>query len=197
MSEVNTEDLKNLRKMSGAGMLDCKKALIEAKGDIETAVESLRKKGLAKAVRRLDKETGAGRVFSYIHGEGNIGVLLQLHCETDFVARNEEFAKLGHELSMQVAASNPLAISPSELDPELIEKEKSVYREQLLKEGKKEEMIEKITEGKVKKFYSEVCLSHQTYIRDNTKTIDTLLKEHIAKFGENITISRFSRYQVG
>ncbi len=196
MSEVNTEDLKNLRKMSGAGMLDCKKALIEAKGNIEAAVESLRKKGLAKAVRRLDKETGAGRVFSYIHGEGNIGVLLQLHCETDFVARNEEFAKLGHELSMQVAACNPLSISPSELDPELIEKEKSVYREQLLKEGKKEEMIEKITEGKVKKFYSEVCLNHQTYIRDNTKTIDSLLKEHIAKFGENITISRFSRYQV-
>ena len=197
MKEVNTEDLKKLRKMSGAGMLDCKKALLEAKGDIETAVESLRKKGLAKAVRRLDKETGEGKIFSYIHGEGNIGVLLQLHCETDFVARNEDFARLGRELSMQVAACDPLAVSPKELSPELIEKEKSVYREQLLKEGKKEGMIEKIIEGKVKKFYSEVCLNNQTYIRDNTKTIDVLLKEYIAKFGENITISRFSRYQVG
>ena len=189
--------IKRVRSMSGAGMMDCKKALIESKGDVEKAVEALRQKGLAKADKRVGRETAVGRVFSYIHGEGNIGVLLQLNCETDFVARNEDFAILGHDLCLQVAAANPLVVSDSDLDPTLISREEDIIREQLAKEGKKNDMIEKILPGKIKKFCSEVCLQEQSYIKDTGISVNDLLKQSIAKFGENITVARFDRYQVG
>ncbi len=190
------EDIKKLRELSGAGMMECKNALIESKDDIEKAMEALRKKGIVKATKRLDRETAVGRVFSYIHGTGNIGVLLQLNCETDFVARNEDFAKLGFDLSMQIAAANPIAIRSSELSPSVVEKEREIMKEQLLKEGKKPEVMEKIIEGKINKFYSEVCLEEQDFIKDSQIKIQDLIKQYIAKFGENITIARFQRYQV-
>lgn len=189
-------DIKKLRELSGAGMMDCKKALTENNGNIEKSVDFLRKKGLLKANKRMGRETAVGRVFSYIHGPGNIGVLLQLNCETDFVARNEEFRALGHELSMQIAATNPMAIKAEELDKETVEKEKSMYAEQLKKEAKKADVVKKIIEGKIKKFYSEVCLEEQAYIKDEKISISQFIKQYISKFGENITIARFERYQV-
>lgn len=194
--DIKTEDIKKLRELCGAGMMDCKKALIENKGDIEKSVDFLRKKGLIKAGKRMGRETAVGRVFSYIHGVGNIGVLLQLNCETDFVARNEDFAALGRELSMQVAAANPIAIKVEDLDKETVEKEKAIYAEQLKKEGKKADIAKKIIEGKLKKFYSEVCLEEQAHIKDEKLVIADLIKQYISKFGENISIARFERYQV-
>ncbi len=197
MSAPSTEDIKKIRELSGAGMMDCKKALVENKNDIDKAVNFLREKGLAKANKRMGHDVGVGRVFSYVHGHGNIGVLLQLNCETDFVARNDEFAYLGEELSMQVAATSPLTIKSSEIDKETLEKEKSIYKAQLIRENKKEETIPKIIEGKIKKFYTEVCLEEQFYFRDLNIKIGDLVKQYIAKFGENIAIVRFERYQVG
>ncbi len=195
-TKVSSADIKKLRKLSGAGMMDCKKALIEVDGNADKAVELLRKRGLLKAAKRMERQTGLGRIFSYIHGEGSIGVLLQLNCETDFVARNEEFAHLGHNLSLQVAASNPLAVKIEDIAPEIVEKERSILRAQLEQEGKKGEMLEKILEGKLKKFYTEICLQEQAYIKDPAVKIDELVREYISKFGENITIARFMRYQI-
>ncbi len=197
MAEVTSETIKQLREISGAGMMDCKKALEETGADIEKAAEMLRKKGLAKAAKRMDRDTAVGRVFSYIHAGGSIGVLIQLNCETDFVAKNDEFEGLGKDIAMQIAAANPLALRAEELDPALVEKEKDILKEQLLKEGKKPEQIEKILEGKIKKYYSDVCLLEQAYIKDPKQTIQDLIKNYISKFGENITVARFSRYQVG
>ncbi len=197
MADVSTDDIKKLREMSGAGMMDCKKALVETKGDLEKAAESLRKKGLAKAVKRMDRDTAVGRVFSYIHAGGSIGVLVQINCETDFVAKNDDFETLGKDIAMQIAAANPLALTSDELPQEELKKEEAVYREQLAKEGKDEKTIEKIIPGKLKKYASEVCLLEQAYIKDPKMTMQDLVKQYIAKFGENITVARFSRYQVG
>lgn len=197
MADVSTDDIKKLREMSGAGMMDCKKALVETKGDLEKAAESLRKKGLAKAVKRMDRDTAVGRVFSYIHAGGSIGVLVQINCETDFVAKNDDFETLGKDIAMQIAAANPLALTSDELPREELKKEEAVYREQLAKEGKDEKTIEKIIPGKLKKYASEVCLLEQAYIKDPKMTMQDLVKQYIAKFGENITVARFSRYQVG
>lgn len=195
--EVKTEDIKTLREMTGAGMMDCKKAIIESKGNLEKAAEELRKKGLAKAAKKMDRDTAQGRVISYIHGEGTIGVLVQLNCETDFVSRGPEFEALGRDIAMHIAAMSPAAIREEDLDPELIEKEKVIVREQLKNEGKKDEQIEKILPGKIKKFISDMCLLHQPFVKEPKKTIDDLIKESIARFGENITIARFTRYQIG
>ncbi len=197
MAEVKPDDIKRLREMTGAGMMDCKSALAETGGDLEKASEALRKKGLAKAAKRMDRDTGVGRVFSYIHGEGKIGVLLQLNCETDFVAKNDEFEQLGKDLCMQVAAVNPLAVRVEDLDPKVIEKETEVFRGQLLEEKKKPEQIEKILPGKIKKFQSEVCLLEQAFIKDPKQTVADLVKSFIGKFGENITVARFTRYEAG
>lgn len=193
---VSTDDIKKLREVSGAGMMDCKKALADTGGDIEKAAEQLRKKGLVKAAKRMDRETAVGRIVSYIHGGGSIGVLLQLNCETDFVAKNEEFEALGRDLCMQIAAANPLALLPEELDSDTVEKEKAIHREQLEKEGKKGDVIEKILPGKLNKFYSEVCLLKQPWIKDPKVSIEDLIKQYISKFGENITVGRFARYEV-
>lgn len=195
--EITTELIKELREKTNAGMLDCKKALIETNGDIDKAVEYLRKKGLAKAATRGGRETKEGRVISYIHSNGKLGVLLEINCETDFVGKNEAFEELGKEICMHIAASNPLYLNPESVPAEVLEKEKEIIRSQLLEQGKKEEQIEKILPGKLNSFYAEVCLLEQPYIKDNKKTIKELLQEAIAKFGENITIGRFARYQIG
>lgn len=195
--EITTDLIKELREKTGAGMLDCKKALQETDGDMEKAIEYLRKKGLAKAAARGGRETKEGRIISYIHSNGKIGVLLELNCETDFVGKNEAFEELGKEICMHIAASNPLYLNQESVPQEVIEKEKEILRSQLLEQGKKEDQIEKIIPGKLNSFFSEVCLLNQIYIKDNKKTIQELLQEAIAKFGENITIGRFVRYQVG
>ncbi|PJZ69213.1 translation elongation factor Ts [Leptospira perolatii] len=197
MSASTTDLIKELRDRTGAGLMDCKKALAENGNNIEKSMDWLREKGIAKAAKKAGRVTKEGRVVSYIHGDGKIGVLLELNSETDFVARNEAFETLGKEICMQIAAMSPLYVSEEQVPADEIEKEKKVLESQLKEEGKKPEQIEKIVPGKIKKYYSEVCLLNQAFIKDNAKTVDDLIKESISKFGENITIARFSRYQVG
>jgi elongation factor Ts len=194
---ISSELIKDLRERTGAGMMDCKKALEENGGDIEKSVTFLREKGLAKAAKRAGRETGEGKVISYIHGNGKTGVILELNCETDFVANNSEFEAIGKEIALQITAMNPLYVSEESIPQSEIDNEMSIQKSLLEQEGKKPEQIEKILPGKMKKYYEEICLLHQKSIRDNTKTISDILKEGIAKFGENITIRRFARYQVG
>ncbi len=195
--EISTDLIKELRERTGAGMLDCKKALQENGGNIEKSMDFLREKGLAKAAKRGDKETKEGRIVSYIHSNGKIGVLLELNCETDFVAKNESFEELGRELCLQIAASAPLYITKESVPEDIIEKESSILRSQLIEQGKKPEQIDKIIPGKLSSFYTEVCLLEQIHIKDNKKVIREMISEFIAKFGENITIGKFTRYQIG
>lgn len=194
---VDAKLVKKLREITGAGMLDCKKALEETGGDIEAAVELLRKKGIAKAAKKAGRETKEGLIHSYIHAGGRIGVLLELNCETDFVARNELFKELANELAMQIAAMRPKWVKREDVPKEIIEKEGEIAREAALAEGKPEHIAEKIAEGKLEKFFKEVCLLEQPYIKDDKKTIEELVKEYIAKLGENIQIKRFCRYELG
>lgn len=194
---VSSELIKDLRERTGAGMMDCKKALEENGGDIEKSVTYLREKGLAKAAKRAGRETGEGKVISYIHGNGKTGVILELNCETDFVANNADFEAIGKEIALQITAMSPLYVNEESIPQSEIDNEMSIQKALLEKEGKKPDQIEKILPGKMKKYFEEICLVHQKSIRDNTKTIDDILKEGIAKFGENITIRRFARYQVG
>ncbi|MFN3603458.1 MAG: translation elongation factor Ts [Leptonema sp. (in: bacteria)] len=196
MYKPKPEEIKHLRELTGAGMQDCKNALIEFNGDIEKAIEDLRKKGIAKAAKRADRTTRQGIIASYIHHDGRIGSLIELNCETDFVAKNEEFKKLAQELAIQIAAMNPLSISVEDLDPNIVEKEKAIYIEQLKLEKKTEAQIEKILLGKLEKFYSEVCLLKQEFYKDNKIKVEDYIKQHISKFGENIQVSRFARYQI-
>ncbi len=195
--DISTDLIKELRERTGAGMLDCKKALQETEGNMEKAMDFLREKGLAKAAKRGDKETKEGKVISYIHSNGKIGVLLELNCETDFVAKNEAFDELGKEICLQIAASSPLYITKETVPADIIEKESSILKSQLLEQGKKPEQIEKIIPGKLTSFFSEVCLLEQVHIKDNKKVIRELIQEFIAKFGENITVGKFTRYQIG
>ncbi|MCZ8155947.1 MAG: translation elongation factor Ts [Leptospira sp.] len=194
---VSSEQIKDLRERTGAGMMDCKKALEENGGDIDKAVTYLREKGLAKAAKRAGRETGEGKVISYIHGNGKTGVILELNCETDFVANNADFEAIGKEIALQITAMSPLYVSEESIPQSEIDNEMSIQKTLLEKEGKKPDQIEKILPGKMKKYYEEICLLHQKSIRDNTKTINDILQEGIAKFGENITIRRFARFQVG
>ena len=195
--DISADLIKDLRERTGAGMLDCKKALQENGGNIEKAMDFLREKGLAKAAKRGDKETKEGKVISYIHANGKIGVLLELNCETDFVAKNEAFDELGKEICLQIAAANPLYINKESVPAEIIEKESSILKSQLVEQGKKPEQIEKIIPGKLTSFFTEVCLLEQVHIKDNKKVIRELIQEFIAKFGENITVGKFTRYQIG
>jgi elongation factor Ts len=192
-----TELIKELRERTGAGMLDCKKALAENNDNLDKAADYLREKGMAKAAKRVGRETSQGRVIAYIHGAGKVGVLLQLGCETDFVANNEDFEALGKDICMQIAAMAPIYVSEADVPAAEVESESKVLKGQLEQEGKKPEQIEKILPGKLKKFYSEICLMNQAYIKDNAKTIQDVVQEGIAKFGENITVIKFSRFQVG
>lgn len=194
---VDAKLVKTLREMTGAGMLECKSALEEANGDLEAAVEILRKKGVAKAAKKAGRETKEGLIHSYIHAGGRIGVLLELNCETDFVARNELFKELANEIALQIAAMKPQYVKREDVPREVVEKEGEIAREAAMAEGKPAHIAEKIAEGKLEKFYKEVCLYEQPYIKDDKKTIEELIKEYIAKIGENIQVRRFSRFELG
>lgn len=196
MMSVDMEAVKELRARTGAGVLDCRKALAECGGDLEKAVDYLREKGLAKAAKKVGRTAAEGLVFSYIHTNGKIGVLLELNCETDFVARTDEFKKLGHEIAMHIAATNPQYISPEDVPAEDLEREKEIYRKQAMEEGKPAHIVDKIAEGRVNKFYEESCLLEQPYVRDPDKKIKDLVMENIAKIGENIVVRRFTRYAI-
>ena len=197
MAEVTSEMIKELREKTQAGMVDCKKALIETGGDMEKAVDLLRKKGLATAAKKMGTETTEGIIASYIHSNGKIGVIVELRSVTDFVAKNEEFVALAKEIAMQIAATNPLYVSPEQVPADQIEREKDIYKEQMKDSGKPENVIEKIVEGKLTKYYSEVCLLEQEYIKDSSVKIKDLIKQKIAAFGENIEVGKFARFQIG
>jgi elongation factor Ts len=194
---MTTEDIVKLRSQSGAGMLDCKKALDEAGGDLEKAAEILRKKGMAKAAKKsAERDTKEGIVHAYIHANGKVGAMVELLCETDFVARNEVFQELAHDIAMQIAATEPLYLKPEDVPEEVIEKEKSMIRDEMSGESKPADVLDKIVEGKIQKYYSEVCLLKQTYIKDEDKTIEDLINEKIASIGEKIEIGGFSRLAI-
>ncbi len=189
--------ISELRAITNAGIVDCKKALEEAGDDLAKAVEILRKKGIAKASSKGDRATKEGLVSSYIHGEGRIGVLVEVLCETDFVARTEQFKEFVHEVALQISATNPLYLNREAIPPEVIEKEKELAMAEFAGSSKPVEMLEKIAQGKLERYYSEACLLDQAYIKDEDKTIGEYLKETIAKTGENIQVRRFSRYSLG
>lgn len=195
--ELSASLVKDLRARTGAGFMDCKKALEEAKGDIETAVELLRKKGLAELKKRATKITKEGLIDSYVHAGGKIGVLVEVNCETDFVARNEDFKEFVHNIALHIAASNPLYVERDDVPPEVIEKEIEIYKAQGLEERKPLHVIEKIAEGRIEKFYQSVCLLDQPYIKNPDIKIEDYLGEIATKIGENIVIRRFVRYELG
>ena len=195
--KTSSQLVKELREKTGVGIMDCKNALQEADGDINKAIDILRKKGIAKSQKREGRATSEGQIQSYIHMGGKIGVLVEVNCETDFTAKTEDFTSFAKDLSMQIAATNPVAISPEAIPVETLEREKEIYRAQALESGKPENVVEKIIDGKLKKFYSEVCLLEQAYVRDPDKKIQNLLDDLKAKTGENIKIRRFARYQLG
>lgn len=195
--EISVELVKELRQRTGAGVVDCKKALQEAKGNVDAAIDYLRRKGLATAAKKAGRIASDGLVSSYIHAGGKMGVLVEVNCETDFVAKTEDFQAFVKNIAMHVAATNPQYIRREEIPNDVLEKERDIYRTQALEAGKPEKVIDKIVEGKIERFYSEVCLLEQTYIKDSDLTIKELLEAMIARIGENISIRRFSRFQLG
>ncbi len=195
--DIPLEKIKELRQRTGAGILECKTALAETNCDVEQAIELLRKRGIARAEKKLERPTAEGAIDAYIHPGERLGVLIEVNCETDFVARNQEFRKFIHELAMQIAATDPMAISPEDLAPEIIEREKRIYESQLVDLKKPPAVIEKIINGKLEKFYEEVCLLEQPYIKNPEIKVKDYLKEQIGKFGENIKIRRFARFKIG
>ena len=194
---INAKTVKTLRERTGAGMMDCKKALLETNGDLEKAVDHLRKTGVAKAEKKGQRSTKEGLVFSYIHHGGKLGVLLELNCETDFVAKTDGFNDLAHNLAMQIAATNPSSVSRDDMDPAILSREKDIFIDQAKESGKPENIIEKMVEGKVEKFYAESCLIEQQYIKDSERKVSDLLTESVSTLGENIVINRFIRYAIG
>ncbi|HOR85131.1 MAG TPA: translation elongation factor Ts [Bacillota bacterium] len=194
---IKASDVKELRERTGSGMMDCKNALTESNGDMEKAIEILREKGLAAAAKKAGRIASEGIVDSYIHGGGRIGVLIEVNSETDFVAKNEEFKQFVKDMAMQVAASNPLYVKREDVDLHLIEKEKEIYRAQALNEGKPEKIIERMVEGRIEKYYKEICLLEQPFIKDTERTVNDILSSMIAKIGENISIRRFARFERG
>jgi elongation factor Ts len=195
--EVSASVVKELRQKTGAGMMDCKKALAETEGDVRKAIDYLRQKGLAAAAKKADRAAADGAVGAYVHPGGKIGVLVEINCETDFVARTGEFQTLLKDIAMQVAAANPRYIRREDVSPAELDKEKEIYRQQALETGKPEKVIDKIVEGKIDRFYSEVCLLEQSFIKDPDKTISTVINDAIARLGENIQVRRFARYHLG
>lgn len=194
---ISASEIAKLRAQTGAGMLDCKKMLEEANGDFDKAVELLRKRGVAKAAKRAGKIAAEGTVASYIHGGGKVGVLVEVNSETDFVAKNEQFQSLVQDIALHIAASGSKYLTREDVPAEVIAKEKEIYAEQMQNEGKPADIIEKIVGGKLDKFYSEVCLMEQPFIKDEDKTMEQLLTEKTAEIGERITIRRFARYELG
>jgi len=197
VAEITSVMIKELRDKTQAGMMDCKKALVENDGDMEKSIEFLRIKGLASADKKMGRDASEGIIASYIHSNSKIGVLLELKTVTDFVAKNDDFQALARELAMQVAATAPLYIQPEDVPEEVIAKEKEIYKEQMKDSGKPENVLEKIIEGKIQKYFKEVCLLEQEYIKDSGIVIKDLIKDKIATFGENIEVGNFTRYQIG
>jgi elongation factor Ts len=194
---ISASLVKELRERTGAGMMDCKKALAEKDGDIEKAVTYLREKGLAAAAKKAGRIAAEGLIESYIHGVGKIGVLVEVNCETDFVAKTDEFKGLARDIAMQIAAAKPEYVSKDEVPQEALEKEKEILRAQALNEGKPEKIVDKMVVGRIEKYYKDVCLLEQPFIKDTNITIQQLLTEKIAKIGENISVRRFARYELG
>jgi elongation factor Ts len=197
MAEISAQRVKELREKTGAGMMDCKEALAASGGDMTQAVEFLRKKGLATAQKRAGRATSEGTIAAYIHLGGKLGVMVEVNSETDFVAKNEQFQEFAKNIAMHIAASNPLAIRPEEVSAEIVAKEREIYTAQAIETGKPEKVIDKIVEGKLKKFFEDSCLLQQPYVRNPDITVGDLLNDLIAKIGENISIRRFVRFQVG
>jgi len=195
--KITADMVKELRESTGAGMMDCKKALQEADGDMEKSVELLRKKGLAAAAKKAGRIAAEGAVGSYIHAGGKIGVLVEVNCETDFVARTDDFQALIRDIAMHIAAAEPRFVSRDEVTDEVMEAERRIYREQAIESGKPENVVDRIVEGKLGKFYSEAVLLEQPFVKDPDKTIQQLLAEKIAKIGENIQVRRFARFKMG
>jgi elongation factor Ts len=194
---VSADMVKKLREKTGAGMMDCKKALEKSGGDLNKATDYLREQGLTQAAKKASRIAKEGIIYSYIHPGDKLGVLLELNCETDFVARTEDFKLLAKDIAMQIAATNPLVVSRSDLRPELLEKEKEIYRTQAKNEGKPEKIIERIVEGKLEKYFQEVCLLEQPFVKDQDRTVKDRINETLAKLGENITVKRFVRFRLG
>ncbi|NLM70466.1 MAG: translation elongation factor Ts [Synergistaceae bacterium] len=195
--EISAGTVKELRDRTGAGMMDCKNALVENAGDVEKAIDYLREKGLAKAAKKSSRTASDGRIFSYIHTNGKLGALIELNCETDFVAKTDEFQSLGHELCMQVAAAAPQFLVPEDVTSDVLDREREIYRQQALEEGKPAKIVDRIADGKINKFYENNCLMEQAWIRDCDKKIKDVVVEVIAKLGENIVVRRFSRFSIG
>lgn len=194
---ISASDVKSLRERTGAGMMDCKNALSEAGGDVEKAIELLREKGLAAAVKKSGRIAAEGIVESYIHMGGKIGVLLEVNCETDFVAKTPEFKEFVHDIAMHIAAANPLYVSEDEVGEDVIEKEKAILRAQALNEGKPEKIVDKMVEGRIQKYKKEICLLEQPFVKDTDKTIKQMVTDQISRIGENVSIRRFTRYEMG
>jgi elongation factor Ts len=197
MAEIGAKLVKELREKTGAGMMDCKQALTASSGDLVKAVEILRKKGLATAQKRAGRATSEGTIAAYIHMGGKLGVMVEVNSETDFVAKNEQFQEFAKNIAMHIAASNPLGIRAEDVPPEIVAKEREIYAAQAKETGKPEKVIEKIVEGKLKKFYEDSCLLNQAYVRNPDITVGDLLNDLIARIGENVSIKRFVRFQVG
>lgn len=197
MATISAAMVKQLREQTGAGIMDCKEALSECSGDVSKAVDFLRKKGLATAAKRAGRVTTEGIIESYIHMDSKLGVLVEINCETDFVAKNDDFKEFAKNIAMHITATNPVSIRPEDVPKETIEKEKEIYREQVREMGKPEKIVDKIVEGKLKKYFKENCLMNQAYVRDPDITIEDLLNEIVAKIGENIAIKRFARFKIG
>jgi elongation factor Ts len=195
--EISADAIKELRQRTGVGVMDCKKALAESAGNVDEAIDVLRKKGLAKAAKRAGRETAEGLITAYIHPGSKIGVLVDVNCETDFVARTEDFKNLSKEIAMHIAAMNPIAISREDVKTEDIEKEKEILRAEAATSGKPEKVLDKIVEGRLEKFFTEQCLLEQAYIKNPDTTVKDFIYDNIAKLGENITVRRFTRYQLG
>jgi elongation factor Ts len=197
MATIDKKLIQKLREITGLGMMDCKKALVETDGDLEKAVDILRRKGAAVAAKRSDKETAEGIVHSYIHPGSRMGVLLELNCETDFVANTADVKQFAQDLALHIAAMKPLYITPEEVDPKFLEHEKSIIKEQLADSGKPEQILNKIVEGKVNKLYSEICLLEQSFVKNDQQTVKQAIEELIGKTGEKIKVKRFSRFEIG
>ena len=197
MATISAATVKELREKTGAGIMDCKEALSECNGDISKAVDFLRKKGLATAAKRAGRAMTEGIVESYIHMDSKLGVLVEINCETDFVAKNDDFKEFAKNIAMHITATNPVGIRQEDVPKETMDKEKEIYRAQVLEMGKPEKIVDKIVEGKLKKYFKDNCLMNQAYVRDPNITIEDLLNEMVAKIGENITIKRFARFKIG
>ena len=195
--EISAADVKALRERTGAGMMDCKKALAESGGDPERAISYLREKGLARAASKAGRVTKEGLIFSYIHPGDKLGVLVEINCETDFVARTDDFRQLTKEIARQIAAANPISVRREDVDPATVEAERKIYRQQAINEGKPEKILDKIADGKLEKFFAEACLLEQPFVKEPERTVGDLLQQTIGRLGENIIVKRFVRFRLG